>query len=474
MPSRYFSMLRTQTAQNFGQQETNPGADDPGSDVKPASFEAIDLSDILNGRVRAWRSSSLVAYSLGASHAMLQCSRLTRKEFHYQVAVRRVDFHLRLDHGTHVLTRSVHFFDPSFPHSRSIIVLEPYSEPFREGIITPLMKWLNDLLQAHGHRAAQANLSWSHPNWWLANGKSFHLLRLPREIRDEIYVASCGLVIRPNPREKPIETCDIRDTTILLANKQVYTEARQAVASRSIFYCDTSRAVYRLLKNPSQSWVLSIRHLELQMEPFKYMSLLNCTPDDIDSLMVSGTHCNSVERSNFNRCLKLSVGLNHFNRGTSLPQLRKLRLASLVLTFSPSCTDYMYQGDWSQSAMQAHNTAFVLALLHHAWPLLAGQPITLNGDLTHAAKHYLESCFREAHKIRYADDRLRESLGLPIGDGADFEDVEDGGVRLPGIVVAHRQAMSHFRPKLDFSIAFGDGLRASDYDSDLLPGHSDD
>ncbi|EMC94703.1 hypothetical protein BAUCODRAFT_557168 [Baudoinia panamericana UAMH 10762] len=241
------------------------------------------------------------------------------------------------------------------------------------------------------HAINRPRLQWE---WWLANGKLFSFLTLPREIRDQIYIHTFGFTTEPYP------TCKSRrlmgrfagmqiqkpSVAFLRLNKQVSAEAVKVLYLYSTFVAAQTRVLARLLsKRYPQD---SIRRLEIALSHQEFLRLFGFA----------------------------HAGFAIYERQETAEALRQMKLDNLTLTFAaPSLTAV------SQNLDGACQRVVVDWILEAAWPSVRGLFVTVAGYVKTAQKAKFETACGTVRAQISRWNRLRRALGLFEGTLPEYD-----------------------------------------------------
>jgi len=275
--------------------------------------------------------------------------------------------------------------------------------------------------------------------WWMANNGSFPLLRLPMEVRESIYLASCGWVIQPGAAKRTVS--DNRNSgfkNILLANKQIYEECRSTIYNYATWLFTRQIHIHRSLKDPHLS-LRNVRRIELSFSHCDFMKFFGWELHDNSSrwaqLPSMASFVEAIEREK-----QLWGNLDAW-------ELRKMDLRCLVINLPhPN----RVEGELSRPRSSGCHSDTIKMILNHAWPMINGLPINLTGYIREKDKVVWQEHAKEALKRRLSWENRRAELGLPRGDGDDgwddnddternhAEEIQQGGVEIKEVVENNR------------------------------------
>ncbi|KAI9878007.1 MAG: hypothetical protein M1830_002165 [Pleopsidium flavum] len=183
--------------------------------------------------------------------------------------------HLKLLEGSHVLIRT----------GQTWVVLAKYLDIYSS------TKWTGSGDYFCSSQFSKSEMRASLQKFWAANGKSFRLLGLPAELRNNVYRFAMGSQAFPyRYKTNPVHTkyFDIEEgpsTSLLRVNKQVRREARSILfnETRFCFFDNFSPLCFSLDVAPID--VTALRHLELS---FTHVGFLNFFGADLASHMKLG------------------------------------------------------------------------------------------------------------------------------------------------------------------------------------------
>lgn len=270
------------------------------------------------------------------------------------------------------------------------------------------------------HRAAVRSESlcmsqWKFRDWWSSNGKSFRLLDLPAEVRENIYKFALVNPALPYPSAKArklaygsrIRLRESNPTVSLMrVNRQVYTEARHIFYRDAPFILTHKPVLCRVLNRTELS--SNIRRLHLALSHAEYIKLFGFQFNEIQGY---APHNNGV------------VGI-----------LRDMRFDKLELYISPPAM--VGEEMWLDGACQR---TIVNWIFEAAWPWIRGHPVKFTGYVKNSQKKLFDGyAQREMMKVEKWQS-LRAEWGVGLGTLSEYDefleddtDDEDGGVRLDG------------------------------------------
>ncbi|KAI7283283.1 hypothetical protein KC343_g2126 [Hortaea werneckii] len=277
--------------------------------------------------------------------------------------------------------------------------------PIRDliGLIQPQPDRIAELRNPEGNYHHQLS-------WWKSNGKTFRLLDLPAEIRENIYRHAFDQHAEPYPTDKvrrlgqysyALKQRNPCPRTFRM-NRQVYGEASHVLFLHTCFLVEHNVILKKLLYNSSQ--LARIRRLQLALSHFDFFKLF-------------GLHLGDEHESNIS-----PSRVSH--------TLRQMTLIHLELRFeAPS----LYcERNWLEGACQKTIVKWIWAA---AWPFVRGHPVTVTG--------YVKTSQKEAFEAQVADERRKidrwqrqvRALGLgeaSVQDYYEWLDEQEGGVLLSG------------------------------------------
>ncbi|TKA81198.1 hypothetical protein B0A55_02630 [Friedmanniomyces simplex] len=241
--------------------------------------------------------------------------------------------------------------------------------------------------------------------WWAANGKTFPLLQLPRELRDVIYANAFGPKIEPYPTSRVRKGAIAkpqRGAALMRVSKQVLAEVRSLLERQTPFLIEHKRIMALLLASPSRR--THIRRLELALSHNEFLKLFGFKiPDE-------------------KVCCTLRPA----------EALREMRLKHLKLRIAPP--SLITGSAVLDGACQRIATRWILAA---AWPYVRGHPVEVAGYVKRQQKADFEALCLDAKKQCEQWYGLRVAIGDTEGSLAEYDEwvewvdgEEDGGVRV--------------------------------------------
>lgn len=253
-----------------------------------------------------------------------------------------------------------------------------------------------------------ANCRKHQQNWWDSNGKFFDFLKLPSELRGDIYTFAIGPYVEPFPSSR----CRVRQLAptkyrvnhqLLSVCHQIHNEMKSQVYNLTPFFINAPGVLSRFLHpRPNGHTVEHVAklHIKLSLE---------------DHLDLFGVHL--LDKSTL-KDYKWRPAHRQALLALSKMPLKELKLdIALHATLQENHEEPLEDAEYDICQKK-----FVDVVLHFAWPYLKGYPVELTGHVGKAQKVAFEAKAAHMHKMKK----------LGFAGWEDEEDQLDGGVRLDG------------------------------------------